>query len=320
MAHHYSVLSEEVITYLRCQGGRNYIDCTVGGGGHASQILENNSRGGKLLGIDRDGGAIRIAKRRLKKYEPRAILVRDNFSNLGRIVKTYGFEPVDGILLDLGVSSFQLEDAKRGFSFRVGGPLDMRMDPRDRETASDLINRLPAKALEKLLRGYGEERWAKRISQFVEKRRQKGPISTTTELRDIVHCAIPVSFHSRRIDPATKTFMALRIAVNRELDNLKTVLEEAVPLLRRGGRLCVISFHSLEDRVVKEHFRLAEKGCTCPPHLPQCTCHGEKSLRIITSKPVSPSQKEIEENPRARSAKMRVAERIGKGRVAGPGA
>lgn len=310
MAHHYPVLSEEVITYLRCQANRNYIDCTVGGGGHASQILENNSPGGKLLGIDWDETAIRIARRCLKKYEGRAILVCDNFSNLSRIVKTYGFEPGDGILLDLGVSSFQLEDAERGFSFRVEGPLDMRMDPRGGETASDLINRLPAKALAKLLREYGEERWAGRISQFIEKRRHKGPISTTTELRDIVHCAIPASFHAKRIDPATKTFMALRIAVNKELDNLRNVLEEAVPLLRRGGRICVISFHSLEDRVVKEYFRMAQRGCTCPPRLPQCRCQGEKALRIVTSKPISPSRREIEENPRARSAKLRVAERI----------
>lgn len=310
MVHHHPVLLEEVIAYLRCKAGRNYIDCTLGGGGHAAQILEKSSPSGRLLGIDWDPGAIRIARDRLKKYKGRVILVRDNFSNLTRIVKKHGFEPVDGILVDLGVSSFQLEDAQRGFSFKVEGPLDMRMDSSNREMASDLINRLPVKELERLLRAYGENRWARKISQFIEKRRQKGSISTTTELKNIVHSAIPVSFHSKRIDPATKTFMALRIAVNKELDNLKIVLEEAVSLLRRGGRICIISFHSLEDRLVKQYFRMAEKGCTCPPHLPQCVCHGEKSLWVVTSKPVSPSRKEIDQNPRARSAKLRVAEKI----------
>jgi len=310
MAHHHSVLPEEVIAYLRCQSGRNFIDCTLGGGGHAAQILENTSPNGKLLGIDWDSAAIRIARERLKGYRGRVTLVRDNFSNLGSIVNKHGFGPVDGILLDLGVSSFQLEDAHRGFSFRVEGPLDMRMDSRGRETASDLINRLRARELERLLREYGEERWARRISHSIEGRRRKRPISTTTELRDLVHSAIPASFHSRRIDPATRTFMALRIAVNDELDNLRTVLEVAVSLLEKKGRICIIAFHSLEDRLVKQYFRMAEKGCTCPPHLPQCVCHGEQTLRIVTSKPVSPSRREIKENPRARSAKLRVAERI----------
>lgn len=310
MVHHHPVLPEEVIAYLKCQAGRDYIDCTVGGGGHAAQILERSSPNGGLLGIDWDPEAIRIARDRLNRYKGRVILVRDSFSNLSRIARNHGFEPVDGILLDLGVSSFQLEDAQRGFSFRAEGPLDMRMDSSRREMASDLINRFPVRELERLLREYGEERWARRISQFIQKRRQKGSISTTTELRNIVHSAIPASFHSRRIDPATKTFMALRIAINKELDNLKTVLKEVVPLLRHGGRICIISYHSLEDRLVKTYFRKAERGCTCPPRLPRCVCHGEKSIRVVTSKPVSPSRKEIDQNPRARSAKLRVAERI----------
>lgn len=310
MVCHHPVLSEEVIAYLRCEAGKNYIDCTLGGGGHAALILENNGPNGRLLGIDWDDGAIRIARDRLNRYKRRALLVRDDFCNLVSIVKKHGFEPVDGILVDLGVSSFQLEDRQRGFSFRVEGPLDMRMDSRGRQTACGLINGLPGKELERLLREYGEERWARRISQFIERRRQRRPLSTTTELRDIVHSAIPASFHSKRIDPATKTFMALRIAVNRELDNLRSLLEEAVSVLAKGGMICIISFHSLEDRVVKQFFRMAEKGCICPPHLPQCGCHGEKTLRIVTSKPVSPSPREIRENPRARSAKLRVAERI----------
>jgi len=310
MGCHRPVLSEEIVAYLECQDGRNYIDCTLGGGGHAVQILERTSPSGRLLGIDWDPGAICIARDRLREYEGRVTIVCDNFVNLVRIVDEHGFGPVDGILLDLGVSSFQLEDAQRGFSFRVDGPLDMRMDSSGREMASDLINRLPIKELERVLREYGEERWAKRISQAIEKRRQKRPILTTTELRNTVHSAIPVSFHSKRIDPATKTFMALRIAVNKELDNLKAVLEEAVSLLGRGGRICVISFHSLEDRLVKEYYRAVERGCVCPPHFPRCSCHGERLLRVLTAKPVSPSHKEVNENPRARSAKLRVAERI----------
>jgi len=311
MVDHQPVLSEEVIHYLDCGAGRSYIDCTVGGGGHAKGILERNLPTGKLLGIDWDPIAVRIARERLKAYEGRFTLVRDNFSHIGMIAKKYGFFPVDGILADLGISSFQLEDADRGFSFMTDGPLDMRMDPQGaRKKASDLVNRLPVRELEKLLREYGEERWARRISRAIERYRRKNAISSTGELRHIVHAAVPGFSRSMRIDPATRTFMALRIAVNRELDHLSVLLSEAPSLVVPGGRICFISFHSLEDRLVKQHFRLAEKGCTCPPDFPQCVCHGERSLRVLTSKPVVPSPTEISRNPRARSAKLRVAERI----------
>jgi len=310
MVDHQPVLSGEAITYLNCQVGRSYIDCTVGGGGHALRILERTSPTGRLLGIDWDATAIRMAGERLKAYQGRFILVRDNFSNLGRIAKECGFFPVDGILADLGISSFQLEDTHRGFSFMADGPLDMRMDERSSTCASDLVNRLPANELEKLLRLYGEERWAKKISRSIEKNRQRSAISSTAKLRDIVHAAVPASFRSKRIDPATKTFMALRIAVNRELENLKNLLCEVPSLIVPGGRICIISFHSLEDRLVKQHFRMAERGCTCPPDFPQCVCHRERSLRVLTSKPVLPSRNEISQNPRARSAKLRAAERV----------
>ncbi len=310
MVEHHPVLLEEVVAFLRCRDGRNYVDCTLGGGGHAAKILEKSAPSGRLLGIDWDGEAIEVARNRLKRNKGRFIIVHENYANLGRILKNHDFGPVDGILLDLGVSSFQLEDARRGFSFRIEGPLDMRMDFRRSEKASDLVNRLSVDELERLLRTYGERRWARRISRSIEQHRQKKLIATTTELRSIVHAAIPASRHPMRIDPATKTFMALRIAVNREMDNLKTVLEEALSVLRRGGRICVISFHSLEDRLVKEFFRIAEKGCTCPPHFPQCVCHGERRLRQVTSKPISPSQREVDENLRARSAKLRVAEKV----------
>jgi 16S rRNA (cytosine1402-N4)-methyltransferase len=310
MVDHQPVLGKEVTTYLNCQVGRNYIDCTVGGGGHALRILEKTSPTGRLLGIDWDGTAIRIAEERLKPYQGRFKLVRDNFSNLGRIAEEYGFFPVDGILADLGISSFQLNNRHRGFSFMADGPLDMRMDERSNTCASDLVNGLPARELEKILRLYGEERWARKISRSIERNRQRSVISSTTKLRDIVHAAVPTSFHSRRIDPATKTFMALRIAVNKELENLKNLLCEVPSLIVPGGRVCIISFHSLEDRLVKQHFRIAERGCTCPPDFPQCVCHQEKSLRVLTSKPVLPSRKEISQNPRARSAKLRAAERV----------
>jgi 16S rRNA (cytosine1402-N4)-methyltransferase len=310
MVYHQPVLSDQVTAYLGCRAGRDYIDCTLGGGGHAAQILEGNSPGGRLLGIDWDPQAIRIARSRLKAYRGRVVYVCDDFSNVGRIARERGFAPIDGILADLGVSSFQLEDARRGFSFMAEGPLDMRMNPEGKEKASDLINRLPARELETLLRRYGEERWARRISQSIERQRHKGWISTTKELRDIVHSAIPASSRSRRIDPATQTFMALRIALNRELDNLKTLLAEAPSLLKAGGRICIISFHSLEDRLVKQSFRMAERGCTCRPDVPRCVCGGKKTLRVVERKAVTPSQDEIRENPRARSAKLRVAERI----------
>ena len=310
MVYHQPVLSDQVMAYLECRPGRDYIDCTLGGGGHAAQILEGNAPGGRLLGIDWDPEAIRIARSRLKAYRERVVYVCDNFADLGRIARERGFASIDGILADLGVSSFQLEDARRGFSFMAEGPLDMRMNPEGREKASDLINRLPAKELASLLRSFGEERWARRISQSIERHRQKGCISTTQELRDIVHSAIPVSSRPRRIDSATKTFMALRIAVNRELDNLKALLAEAPSLLKAGGRICIISFHSLEDRLAKQYFRMAERGCICPPDLPRCVCGGQKTLRVVERKAVTPSQDEIRENPRARSGKLRVAERI----------
>jgi len=310
MVHHHPVLLEEAVTYLRCEDGRNYVDCTLGGGGHAARILEKSSPSGRLLGIDWDPDAIRISRDHLRRYKGRVTLVRDNFSNLRRIVTEHGFAPVDGILLDSGVSSFQLEDAQRGFSFRVEGPLDMRMDPGRRKMATDLVNMLPVGELERLLRTYGENRWAKRISRLIGKRRERGLITTTTELRNIVHAAIPARLHPKRIDRATKTFMALRIAVNEELENLRIALEGAVSVLGKGGRICIISFHSLEDRLVKEFFRMAEKGCTCPPPFPQCVCQREKTLQPLKPKPITPSQKEIIENPRARSAKLRVAERV----------
>ena len=310
MVRHHPVLLDEVITHLRCRPGTEFIDCTLGGGGHATEILKRSAPNGKLLGIDWDPKAIQIASNRLQRYKGRAILVQDSYSNLSRIVRKHGFAAVDGILADLGVSSFQLEDAQRGFSFMVEGPLDMRMNPRSSKMASDLVNRLPIRELQHLLREYGEERWSGRIARTIERCRQRGSIVTTTELRDIVHSAIPAPLHSQRIDPATRTFMAIRIAVNKELDNLRTLLEVATSVLKTGGRICVISFHSLEDRVVKQYFRMAEKGCTCPPDFPECVCHREKRLSVVTPKPIRPSEREIEENPRARSAKLRVAERI----------
>ncbi len=310
MFHHDPVLVEEVLTYLECQLGRTYIDCTVGGGGHAARILEKSAPDGRLLGIDRDMEAIRIASERLREWGRRAILVHGNFSDIGKIAQSHGFQSADGVLMDLGVSSFQLDNGQRGFSFRSEALLDMRMDRTSGETASDLVNRLSAPDLERLLGEYGEPRWARRISRSIERHRRKGPIETTTQFTEIIRSALPAGFRSGRIDPATRAFMALRIAVNDELENLRNGLREAIPQLKKGARICVISFHSLEDRIVKDFFRLAQKGCSCPPDLPYCVCHGEKSLRVLTPKPLVPSRDEIERNPRARSARLRVAERI----------
>jgi len=283
---------EEVMTFLRCEAGRTYVDATLGGGGHASEILKRTAPDGVLIGMDWDEDALFEATRRLKPFGDRVRIFRENFIQVPDLMRD---ESVDGILLDLGLSSIQLEKEGRGFSFRGDSPLDMRMDQRLDQTAADLINRLSSEELEYIISRYGEERWAKRIARAVVQEREREPIRTTEALRRVVYRAIPKRFHSRRIDPATRTFQALRIKVNEELENLKKILDVGWKILKRGGRICVISFHSLEDRMVKETFRKLEK---------------EGEMRILTKKPVTPSEEEQERNPRSRSAKLRCAERI----------
>jgi 16S rRNA (cytosine1402-N4)-methyltransferase len=289
---HVPVLVEEVMALLRCEPGRTYVDATLGAGGHASQILERTAPDGVVIGIEWDEEALSEARNALMPFGDRVKIFRENFIHLSDFVEA---ESVDGMLLDLGLSSIQLEKAERGFSFRGEGPLDMRMDQRLNRTAADLINRLSPEELEDTLFRYGEERWAKRIARAIVQERKQEPLTTTQTLRKIVHRAIPRRFHSRRIDPATRTFQAFRIRVNEELDNLGKILETGWKVLKRGGRICIISFHSLEDRMVKETFRRLEK---------------EGEMRLLTKKPVTPSEEEQRKNPRSRSAKLRCAERV----------
>ena len=291
---HFPVLVEDVIEFLAPHPDGIYVDGTLGGGGHALKILERSWPTGRLVGIDRDEEAIEEARKRLKSYEVRTSIIHGNFSDLRTILGELKISGVDGIVLDLGVSYDQLTNGKRGFSFQWEGPLDMRMDRSQGKPASKLINTLPQGKLEGILRSYGEVRWARRIAKAIVGHRQRTPILTTTQLKEVISSA--VAKPPRHIHPATRAFQAIRIAVNDELNNLRGVIPDAIPLLKGGGRLCIISFHSLEDRIVKEAFRQCEK----PRSL----------LRVITKKPVPPSEEEISENPRARSARLRVAERL----------
>jgi 16S rRNA (cytosine1402-N4)-methyltransferase len=289
---HIPVLVEEVMTFLRCEPNRTYVDATLGGGGHASEILKRTAPDGVVIGMEWDEDALTEARNTLMPFGERVKIFRENFIHLPDLMKA---ESVDGILLDLGLSSFQVEKEGRGFSFKGDGPLDMRMDQRMDQTAADLVNHLSLEELEYILFHYGEESWAKRIAKAIVQERGQEPIETTQTLRKIVHRTIPRRFHSRRIDPATKTFQAFRIRVNDELENLRKILDTGWTLLKKGGRMCVISFHSLEDRMVKETFRKLEK---------------EGEMHILTQKPVTPSEEERMRNPRSRSAKLRCAERV----------
>ena len=285
-------------------GGR-FVDGTVGTGGHAEAILQGSSPGGLLLGIDADPKALEIAGRRLAAYGEAVVLVNDNFNHLEEICRAHAFSPVDGILLDLGLSSLQLDDAERGFSFRLDAPLDMRFGPGQSATAADIVNTYDEEDIAAILRDYGEERHSRLIARRIAAIR---PIKTTRELANIIE-HLP-GMTPGRIHPATRTFQALRIAVNRELENLQGVLAQAVRTLAVGGRLAVISYHSLEDRIVKHFMREESRGCLCPPEVPVCGCGHTPTLRLVNRKPISPSEAEIAENPRSRSARLRAAERI----------
>ena len=302
---HEPVLLEESIKALLIQRGGRYIDCTVNGGGHAAAILEESSPGGQLLGIDADPEAIKVAKERFRSYGSNAILVNENFRYLENICSRYGFRPVNGIIFDLGMSSLQLEASGRGFSFQQDAPLDMRFSPRQSLTAADIVNTYSEQELAGLFQRYGEEHRSKQIARRIAERR---PLRTTLELARVVQDA--VGGGRGRIHPATKTFQALRIVVNEELESLQLALVQALNLLGSGGRVVVISFHSLEDRTVKEFFRRESQGCLCPPSVPVCVCGHKPNLKLVTKKAVMPSSKEIQANQRSRSARMRVAERI----------
>ena len=302
---HIPVLAEEAIKALAVQPGGRYIDCTLGGGGHAAAILERSSPGGQLLGIDADPEALNTARERLQTYSDSTVLVNDNFVNLEAICYKHDFLPVHGILFDLGLSSLQLEGSERGFSFQQRAPLDMRFDPKQELTAADIVNTYPEALLAKVIRTYGEESFARQIARRIV---QERPINNTLELAKTIERA--VGGKRGKINPATKTFQALRIAVNHELENLESALRQAVNLLGYEGRLVVISYHSLEDRIVKQFMQKEARDCICPPNLPACVCGHTAKLRLINKRVIVPSDEEIRNNPRSRSAKLRAAERI----------
>jgi 16S rRNA (cytosine1402-N4)-methyltransferase len=306
-AIHIPVMVREVIDALAVRPGGRYVDGTVGEGGHAEAVLEAASPGGQLLGIDRDPDALAVAGERLSPYGSDAVLVEGNYVDVGDICRSRGFVPIDGILLDLGVSSFQLEQARRGFSFSREGPLDMRFSPTDTLTAADIVNGYREEDLADLLWRFGEERKSRRIARWIVEQR---PILTTTQLARVVEQAVGKRGQSVT-HPATRTFLALRIAVNSELAHLAAALEEAHGLLDgSGARIAVISYHSLEDRIVKEFFRREASDCICPPGTPTCTCNHRATLRLLTRKPQRPSDLEVLINPRSRSAHLRAAERL----------
>jgi 16S rRNA (cytosine1402-N4)-methyltransferase len=308
---HLPVLVEEVVMMLAPAPGSLQIDATVGGGGHTERILEATSPTGRLLGLDADPAAIDRVRARLARFGDRVVLRRANFRDLGQVGPRAGFAAVDGVLLDLGLSSFQLADAGRGFGIRTGGPLDMRFDGVSGPSAADLVNGLDRDELADLFRRYGEEPAARRIATAIVRERADAPIVTADRLASIVASAAPAPPRGRRrIHPATRVFQALRIAVNRELEALEAGLAAALDLLRPGGRIVVIAYHSLEDRTVKRLFAAERRGCTCPPASPVCTCGRAPRLRLLTTKPIAPSPAELASNPRARSARLRAAERI----------
>lgn len=307
--HHYSVLLRETIEGLAIHADGVYVDGTLGGGGHALSICERLSGRGKLIGIDQDGAAIEAASERLKDYRDRAVIVRGNYEDIAEILMRLQIERVDGICLDLGVSSYQLDEGERGFSYRTDAALDMRMDQRGERTAADIVNSYSEEALFRIIRDYGEDRFARNIAKHIVQYREKKRIETTLELSGIITGAIPARVRALSGHPAKRSFQAIRIELNRELEVLENTLDRMIDLLSEGGRLCVISFHSLEDRIVKSKFRTAENPCICPLDFPVCSC-GRKSRGIVlTKKPILPSEKELLENRRSQSAKLRIFEK-----------
>ena len=306
---HKSVLLKKSVKYLRPIEDGVYIDATVGLGSHTRQILEKSGFKARIIGLDVDDSSLIIARDRLNPYKNQIHLVNRNFSELDYVISDLGIGEVDGIIADLGMSTYQLEHSGRGFSFLKDEPLDMRMDPKLQFTAYDLLNEMSAEELESIIRKYGEESFSKKISTAIVNTRKSKPVQSSKELAALVSNSIPRKFHPKNIHPATKTFQALRIAVNNELENLQTFIEKAATVLKTGGRLVIISFHSLEDRIVKNYFKRLNSNCICPPDLPVCRCNKRSILKIITRSPVRPDSDEIMTNPRSRSSKMRVGEK-----------
>ena len=307
--HHVSVLLQECIDGLNIRPDGIYVDGTLGGAGHSSQIAARLTTG-RLIGIDRDPVALKAAGERLKPFGDRVTLVHSNFCEIATVLRDLGISGVDGILMDLGVSSPQLDDAARGFSYMADAPLDMRMNGEDRLTAKDVVNTWSYEELRRILFDYGEERYAPQIANAICRRREIKPIETTMELVDIIRSAMPPAALREKQHPAKRSFQAIRIAVNDELGSVEKVMVDAIPCLNPGGRLAVITFHSLEDRIVKNGMANAAKGCTCPPNFPVCVCGNKPKVKLISRKPIVASDEELEVNPRSRSAKLRVCEKI----------
>lgn len=307
---HYSVLLNETVDSLNIKPDGVYVDCTLGGAGHSNLIASRLSEKGRLIGIDRDEFALGKAKERLAKYGERIVLLHTNFSEGAEKIKSAGFDRIDGVVADLGVSSFQLDDATRGFSYMNDAPLDMRMDRTQPFTAYDVVNTYSERELAKIIDMYGEERYASSIARKIVKYREEKSIETTNELSEIIKSGIPAKNKADGPHPAKRTFQAIRIEVNGELDIIADTINSFFPMLNEGGRMAIITFHSLEDRIVKHTFLDKTVGCTCPPDFPVCVCGKKAQGMVITKKPIVPSDEELSENPRSRSAKLRVIEKI----------
>lgn len=307
--NHYSVMLNETVDGLNVKPDGIYADGTLGGGGHAEKILEMLSENGRYIGIDQDEDAIKAASERLKCFGEKFTAVKSNYESMKSVMADLNIKGLDGIVIDLGVSSFQLDTPERGFSYRTDAPLDMRMDKSMKMTAYDIVNDYPEKELYRIIRDYGEDRFAKNIAKHIRIAREKKPVETTLELAEIIKNAIPAKMRAGKGHPAKQTFQAIRIELNRELEVLGNTLDDFVELLNPGGRLCIITFHSLEDRIVKSAFKKYENPCTCPPDFPVCMCGAISKGKVITRKPILPSEEELEVNSRSKSAKLRIFER-----------
>ena len=306
---HKSVLLDETINGLNIKPDGIYVDGTLGGGGHAYEVCTRLGTKGSIIGIDQDAAAIKAANARLKDFGEKVTIVRSNYCDMKSRLHELGIDKVDGIILDLGVSSYQLDTAERGFSYREDAPLDMRMDTRQKMTARDIVNDYSEMDLYRVIRDYGEDKFAKNIAKHIVAQRGKDPIETTGQLTEIIRGAIPMKYQKKSGHPAKRTFQAIRIELNRELEVLRDTLDDMIELLNPGGRLCIITFHSLEDRIVKSAFKKNENPCTCPPDFPVCVCGNVSKGSIVTRKPILPSKYEMEANSRSKSAKLRIFER-----------
>lgn len=308
---HVSVLLDETIENLDIKPDGIYVDGTLGGAGHAREVCKRLGENGRFIGIDQDEEAIAVSTKRLEEFGEKVTIVKNNYVHMKQVLQAQGIDKVDGIVLDLGVSSYQLDNAERGFSYMEDAPLDMRMDREQPITAKDIVNRYPEAELVRIIKDYGEERYARNIARNILREREKKEIETTGQLVDIIRSSMPAKVRNGKGHPAKRTFQAIRIECNQELEVLREALDDMIELLNEGGRLCIITFHSLEDRMVKNSFRKAEQPCTCPPDFPVCVCGKKSKGKVVTRKPILPSEEEIKENSRSKSAKLRVFKKVG---------